>query len=71
MRYYLLLLLSSFGFSQQLQWVDFKTVNASLEINPVKRNVIGEASYTFEVKKIIDTIRIDAQKMVFSKRCYD
>lgn len=66
MRYYLLLLLSSFGFSQQLQWIDFKTVNASLEINPVKRNVIGEASYTFEVKKIIDTIRIDAQKMEFS-----
>jgi aminopeptidase N len=66
MRYYFLLLLSAVAFSQQLQSVDFKTMNASLEINPIKRNVVGEVSYTFEVKQLIDTIRIDAQKMVFT-----
>ena len=66
MRYYFLLLLSAVAFSQQLQSVDFKTMNASIEINPIKRNVVGEVSYTFEVKQLIDTIRIDAQKMVFT-----
>lgn len=54
-------------FGQQLQQVDFKTISASITINPVKRNVVGKAIYTFEVKdKKIDTIRIDAQKMVFT-----
>lgn len=66
MRYYFLLLISAVAFSQQLQSVDFKTMNASLEINPIKRNVVGEVSYTFDVKQLIDTIRIDAQKMVFT-----
>lgn len=46
--------------------IDFKTVFASIEINPVKRNVTGTGTYTFEVNdKKIDTIRIDAQKMEF------
>ena len=66
MRYYFLLFVSAVAFSQQLQSVDFKTMHASIEINPIKRNVIGDVSYTFEVMQPIDTIRIDAQKMVFS-----
>ena len=66
MRFYFLLLISAVAFSQQWQSVDFKTMNALLEINPIKRNVVGEVSYTFEVKQLIDTIRIDAQKMVFT-----
>ena len=66
MRYYFLLFVSTLAFSQQLQSVDFKTMHASIEINPIKRNVIGDVSYTFEVKQQIDTIRIDAQKMVFT-----
>ncbi len=66
MRYCLLLLFSSIAFAQQTTAVDFKTIHASLGINPVKRNVTGECKYTFEVKNTVDTIRIDAQKMVFS-----
>lgn len=66
MRYYFLLFVSAVAFSQQLQSVDFKTMYASIEINPIKRNVIGDVSYTFEVMHPIDTIRIDAQKMVFT-----
>lgn len=62
----LLFLAVSMAFGQQNPLVDFKTVSASIAINPVKRNVVGKATYTFEVKdKKIDTIRIDAQKMVF------
>lgn len=63
---YLFLLISAVAFAQQTKSVDFKTINASLEINPVKRNVVGKCHYTFEVKNAIDTIRIDAHKMEFS-----
>jgi len=66
MRFYLLLFFTSFLFAQQTQSVDFKTMNASLEINPIKRNVVGTVVYNFEVKNEIDTIRIDAQKMTFT-----
>ncbi len=47
--------------------VDFKTIHAAIEINPIKRNVVGKCIYTFEVNgKKPDTIRIDAQKMEFA-----
>lgn len=62
----LLVFLGPVLFAQQGQSVDFKTLSASLEINPVKRNVMGKVTYAFEVKNTIDTIRIDAQKMVFT-----
>jgi len=63
---YLLLFLSTLSFAQQSPSVDFKTIHAAIEINPIKRNVIGKAIYTFELNKATDTIRIDAQKMVFT-----
>lgn len=66
MKYFFIMLLSTFAFAQQTQSVDFKTIQANLEINPIKRNVVGKCKYTFEVKNNIDTIRIDAQKMVFT-----
>lgn len=63
----LLLFFFQMAFCQQSEQVDFKTLSASIAINPVKRNVVGKGTYTFEVKdKKIDTIRIDAQKMEFS-----
>ena len=64
---YLLLLFSVFSFAQQTASVDFKTIHAAISVNPVKRNVVGQCSYTFTVTKKIDTIRIDAQKMEFSE----
>lgn len=63
---FLLLLVSVFTFAQHTEVVDFKTINATLEINPIKRNVVGKCEYTFEVNQKTDTIRIDAQKMEFS-----
>ncbi len=65
MKLFLVLFFSTFLFAQQTKFVDFKTVNASLIINPVKRNVVGNCTYTFEVKKKTDTISIDAIKMEF------
>ena len=63
---YLFIFLSAFAFAQQSQLVDFKTIDASIGINPVKRNVIGTVIYTFEVKSNIDTIKIDAVRMAFT-----
>jgi len=54
-----------FGFSQQYPKVDFTESTASLKINPVKQNVVGEVTYSFIVNEILDTIRIDARKMNF------
>jgi hypothetical protein len=42
--------------------VDFKTVYASITLNPVKRNVVGQGKYVFDVTQKPDTIRIDAEK---------
>lgn len=63
---YLFLLISAFSFAQQSSSVDFKTIHAAIEINPIKRNVVGQVTYTFELKGKVDTIRVDAQKMVFT-----
>ena len=62
---YLFLLISSFVFSQQTQFVDFKTVLGKIHINPTDRAVSGDVQYDFDVLKPIDTIKIDAQNMTF------
>lgn len=66
MRYFYILLISTLTVAQQSASVDFKTIQAAVQINPVKRNIVGKCQYTFEVKNKVDTIRIDAQKMVFT-----
>ncbi|PJJ07989.1 aminopeptidase N [Flavobacterium sp. 1] len=63
---YLFLFLSAFTFAQQTQSVDFKTVNSHITIDPSNKNVSGDVTYTFEVLKPIDTVKIDAQNMTFS-----
>jgi aminopeptidase N len=64
---YLLLFISSFALAQQIQSVDFKSVKGQIMINPDKKSVSGLVSYWFEVLQPIDTIKIDAQNMEFSK----
>lgn len=64
----LLLLFTSPYLFAQVSQVDFRTVHAAIGINPVKRNVVGSCTYTFEINdKSPDTIRIDAQKMEFTE----
>jgi aminopeptidase N len=64
---YLLLFISSFALAQQIQSVDFKSVKGQITINPDEKSVSGLVSYWFEVLQPIDTIKIDAQNMEFSK----
>ncbi|WP_293894748.1 M1 family metallopeptidase [Flavobacterium sp.] len=64
MRHLLFLLFTVFTFAQQTPKVDFKTAFGNISINPIEKKVAGSVRYVFEVKQAIDTIKIDAQKMV-------
>ena len=63
---YFFLLFTSFAFAQQTQFVDFKSVLGKITVDPVHQNVSGDIQYIFEVLQSTDTIKIDAQNMVFS-----
>lgn len=65
---YFFLLLPFFSFAQQAQTqsVDFKSVSAKLTVDQVEKSVSGSTDYSFEVLKATDTIKIDAQNMIFT-----
>ena len=64
---YIFLLFTTFLFAQQTQFVDFKSVNAQLKLNATEKSVSGSVDYEFEVLKPLDTIKLDAKNMEFSK----
>ena len=64
---YLFLLITTFVFGQQTQYVDFKLVYGQIKLNPIEKSVSGILDYKFKVLKSIDTIKIDAQNMKFSE----
>ncbi|MNQ54631.1 Aminopeptidase N [compost metagenome] len=64
---YIFLLFTSFIFAQQTKFVDFKTVSGQLFLNAKEKSVSGFVDYQFEVLKRIDTIKIDAKNMEFTK----
>ena len=66
MKYIYLILLPTFSFAQQIQKVDFIKMNAIVTPNPIEKSISGEVTYDFKVLSVIDTIKIDAQKMVFT-----
>jgi len=51
--------------AQQTQFVDFLSCTAEVMILPVKKEVRGKVKYSFKIKEDIDSIFIDAKKMVF------
>ncbi|MEP6805831.1 MAG: M1 family metallopeptidase, partial [Flavobacterium sp.] len=63
---YIFLFITSFAFAQQTRFVDFKSVNGQLKLNPAEKSVSGIIDYQFEVLKPVDTIKIDAKNMEFS-----
>jgi aminopeptidase N len=63
---YLFLLLSTFTFAQQTKSVDFKSVLGKINISPKDKLITGDVIYDFEVLSPTDTIKIDAQNMVFA-----
>lgn len=63
---YIFLLITTFVFAQQTQYVDFKSVSGQLKIVETQKIIFGEVDYNFEVLQPIDTIKIDAKNMQFS-----
>ena len=66
MRYYFLFFMVSVVYSQQSKSVDFQSVLGKININPSQKSISGDVFYEFKVNSAIDTIRLDAQNMVFS-----
>jgi len=64
---YLFLFISSFVFAQQTKKVDFTSVSAHLSLNAVEKSIAGTVKYSFEILKPTDTLKIDAQNMIFFK----
>ncbi len=55
------LLITCFGFSQQTEYVDFKTAKAEIVFGDLtKKEVSGIISYEFEILKDVDSVFIDA-----------
>jgi aminopeptidase N len=63
---YLFFFFSLFSFAQQAQYVDFKSVLGEITINTTDKTISGNVKYDFDVLKPLDTIKIDAQNMLFS-----
>lgn len=64
---YIFLFFTTFIFAQQTKFVDFKTVSGQLSLNAKEKLVSGSVDYQFEVLKPLDTIKIDAKNMEFTK----
>lgn len=64
---YLFLFFTPFLFAQQTKVVDFTSVSAHLSLNASEKSVSGTIDYSFEILQPIDTLKIDAQNMQFSK----
>lgn len=66
MKYLLFFLFSLVSFGQQLKVVDFIQLNAEVVPNELDKSVNGSCEFIFKVKKVIDTIKIDAKDMQVS-----
>jgi len=65
MQLFFFLFFTNCSIAQQTQFVDFSTCKTEVLILPIKKEVRGIVSYTFKVKEGIDSIYIDAKKMIF------
>ena len=63
----IVLLISFSGYSQQTNFVDFKTAKVNIAIHPKVKEVTGQITYSFDVLKPVDSLFIDAQNMAFNK----
>lgn len=66
-RIFLALFIINLSFSQQIDKVDFIKCDVLVAPNHADKSISGTITYEFKVKKAIDTIKIDAINMEFSK----
>ena len=60
---YLLLLLNTFLFAQQTNFVDFKKAKADLFIYPAESKISGTIKYHFDILKAVDSIYINGRNL--------
>lgn len=67
MKYFLVLFfITFFGFSQQTDFVDFKTAKANIAFGDLtQKKVLGRVDYTFQILKPTDSVFIDGINMIF------
>lgn len=66
-RILLTLFFINISFAQQTHKVDFVKCDASVSPNHDEKSIYGDVVYEFKIKKAIDTIKIDAKSMEFSR----
>ena len=66
-RILLTLFFINLSFAQQIDKVDFIKCDASVSPNHAEKSIYGDVVYEFKIKKAIDTIKIDAKSMEFSR----
>jgi len=64
---FLFLCLTFFGWSQQTEYIDFKTCKAEINFDTSLRKIHGNITYEFKILKTVDSIFFDAKNMKFSK----
>ena len=62
---FVLLLFGFRGYTQQTDYVDFKTSKITIGIIPDSSRVIGMVDYKFKILQPVDSIFIDAINMTF------
>lgn len=67
-RYFFLIFLCcfQFAFSQQTDYVDFKKCETGFVVYPERKEIVGNATYTFDVINATDSIYLDAVNIKFS-----
>ncbi len=68
MKYFIIFFLVLFGASaiaQQTEYVDFKTANVEVSINPEKEYISGKVVYTFDILKPLDSIFINSRNLSY------
>ncbi|WP_303317807.1 M1 family metallopeptidase [Flavivirga abyssicola] len=61
----LFLFFTSFGFSQQTEYVDFKKAEVDIGVNIDSLGIVGVVKYSFEILKKTDSVFFDAQNINF------
>ena len=68
MKYFIIFFLVLFGASaiaQQADYVDFKTANVEVSINPEKEYISGKVVYTFDILKPLDSLFINSRNLSY------
>ena len=68
MKYFIIFFLVLFGadaIAQQTEYVDFKTANVEVSINPEKEYISGKIVYTFDILKPLDSFFINSRNLSY------